>query len=122
MFFGTHRSVQRTSDVNVVHGDTVIETVEYYKYLSIMLDQFLRFDHHVRYIRNKCIGRLKMLGKLRKIIGQDVSLGLYKSLISPLLDYGDTEYDCLSTHDSHSLQKIQNCALRIILQKTAGLT
>ena len=34
----------------------------------------------------------------------------------PLLDYGDVVYDCLTTKDSAVLQRLQNCALRIILQ------
>ena len=58
-----------------------------------------------------------MLGKLRHIVGEEVSLCLYKTLITPLLDYGDIVYDCLSAKDSFELQKIQNCALRIVLQK-----
>ncbi len=117
MFFGTHQSVAKTSGAKVIAGDTDIETVTTYKYLGIILDNYLRFDQHVKYVRSKCMGRIKMLGKLRRIVGQEVSLQLYKSLITPILDYGDTVYDCLSAKDSHRLQMIQNCALRIVLQK-----
>ena len=60
-----------------------------------------------------------MLGKLRRIVGQEVSLNLYKTLITPLLDYGDIVYDCLSAKDCFELWKIQNCAQHIILQKDA---
>ena len=117
MFFGTHQSIKKTDGVMVTTRDIEIETVGQYKYLGVILDSFLKLDQHVTYVKSKCMGRIKMLGKLRKIVGQDVSLQLYKSLITPILDYGDTVYDCLSAKDSHKLQTIQNCALRIILQK-----
>ncbi len=65
-------------------------------------------------MKKKLIGHLKMLGKLKPRVGEVVSLQLYKSLILPVLDYGDIIYDCLSARDSKRLQTIQNCALRII--------
>ena len=34
-----------------------------------------------------------------------------------MFDYVSVVYDCLSAKDSRTLQKIQNCALRIILRK-----
>ena len=37
-----------------------------------------------------------MLTKLRPIVGEEVSLALYKSLMVPLLDYADMVYDTLS--------------------------
>ena len=100
----------------VEHKGTHIESVGEYKYLGILLDKNLKFDRHVQYVRRKCIGRLNMLGKLWRLVGQEVSLDLYKSLITPLLDYGGMVYDCLTAKDSAVLQQVQNCALRIILQ------
>ncbi len=56
----------------------------------------------------------RMLGFTRKLVGQETSLNLYKTLVSPLFDYAAPVYDCLTKQDSYKLQKIQNCALRII--------
>ena len=42
---------------------------------------------------------------------------LYKSLMSPIFDYADVVYDCLSARESRALQKLQNSALRIVLKK-----
>ena len=55
-----------------------------------------------------------MLGKLRPLVGQEMSLSLYRSLILPVLDYADVVYDCLSAKNCHELQKLQNGALRIV--------
>ena len=55
-----------------------------------------------------------MLGRLRPIIGKELTLGLYKSLVLPVLDYADVMYDCLNVKDCRDIQKLQNYALRII--------
>ena len=82
-----------------------------------MLQQQLTFSEHVRYICRKCIGRVRMLSKLRPIVGQETSLELYKTLVTPLLDYCDVDYyETLSAKDNKELQKMQNTAFKIILQ------
>ena len=52
--------------------------------------------------------------KLRPIVGPETSLDLYKTLIE--LDYCDIVYDTLSAKDNAKLQKLQNSALKSILQ------
>ena len=99
----------------MLNGDK-IESVQKFKYLGVILDPTLSFTEHVEYIRNKVIPRLKMLEKTRCMVDKDTSLKLYKSLITPLFDYCSVVYDCLSARDTDRLQKIQNCALRIILK------
>ena len=47
-------------------------------------------------------------------VGKDVTLGLYKSLVLPVLDYADVVYDCLNAKDCREIQKLQNYAVRII--------
>ena len=116
MYFGTRQSLSKCNDITVTLNDETIECVEEFKYLGVVLDRCLRFDSHVQYVKNKCIGRIKMLGKLRPVVGLEVALSLYKSLVSPLLDYGDVVYDCLSAKSSAELQKMQNYAFRVILQ------
>ncbi len=37
-------------------------------------------------------------------------------MILPIFDYSDCIYDCLTQYDVHQLQKLQNCAMRNILQ------
>ena len=38
------------------------------------------------------------------------------TLVLPLFDFNDYVYDCLTVNDSHTLQKLQNTALRSILR------
>ena len=53
-----------------------------------------------------------MLGKTRKIVSEQTSLLMYKSLIVPILDYRDVVYVGLTAADSSKLQEVQNSALR----------
>ena len=56
-----------------------------------------------------------MLSKFKQVIGKNLKLLLYKTLIMPLFDYGDVIYDCLNQHHLMMLQRLQNSALRLIL-------
>ncbi len=116
MVFGTRHTVSQLGDLNVSCNGVNIEIVEKVKYLGIILDRELKFSEHVSYLKQKLIGRTKMLGKLRPIIGQNLTLELYKSLILPVMDYGDIVYDCLSSKSSKELQRLQNYALHIVLR------
>ncbi len=116
MTFGTAQTLNKVGELNISSDGTDIEVVNTFKYLGIYLDRRLTFTEHVQYIRRKCTGRIRMLAKLRPIMGQNVTLDLYKSLITPLLDYGDIIYNTLSARDNNVLQRIQNATLKIILQ------
>ncbi len=116
MFFGTNHTLSNIDPPNIVSNKEGIEIVDTYKYLGVMLDSKLTFTHHVTYLRKKSISRVKMLGKVRPMVDQSIALTIYKTIISPLFDYADVVFDCLSQQDSDRLQRIQNWALRIILQ------
>ena len=56
---------------------------------------------------------MKMLGRARSFISENLAVQLYKSLIMPHIDYGDVVYDAASKKDCQTLQVIQNGCLRI---------
>ena len=114
MVFGSMYTVNRVSDIDLNVGNTNIELVKKNKYLGVILDSTLTFTEHVKYLKGKIVGRIRMLGKLRPLVGQEMSLSLYHSLILPVLDYADVVYDCLTAKNCHELQKLQNGALRIV--------
>ena len=62
------------------------------------------------------MGKIKLLGRISGSIPQATNLMLYKTLILPIFDYCDFVWDCLSQQDSLTLQKLQNMALKNILQ------
>ncbi len=116
MVFGTKHTISQLNDLEISCEGVNIEVVSKTKYLGVILDSELKFTEHVNYLKQKLIGRTKMLGKLHPLIGQELTLELYKSLVLPVIDYADVVYDCLSSKSSRDLQKLQNYALRIVLQ------
>ncbi len=89
MVFGSSYTVSEVQILDISVGSHEIDLVDKHKYLGIILDRTLTFGEHVRYLKG-------MLGKLRPVVGQVMSLKLYSSLILPVLDYADIVYDCLS--------------------------
>ncbi len=72
MFFGTTYTLSNIAPPpNIRSNDEVIEIVDKFKYLGVILDGRLTFTHHVR---QKSIGRIKMLGKVRPMTTQMWSL------------------------------------------------
>ncbi len=114
MCFGTKYTLNRVPELQIASGGSKITIVDEMKYLGMILDPTLSFTNHVDYIRNKAASRLRMLGQTRALVSQETSLSLYKALISPLFDYAAPVYDCLTKQDTYKLQKVQNCALRIV--------
>ena len=116
MIFRSRNTLAKVETPVIKMDDEQVEFVKSFKYLGIMLDDNLTFSEHVTYLKKKTICKLKMLSKLRSLVGRDQCLQLYKSLLLPILDYGDVVYDSLSAKDCRELQRLQNCALRIIEQ------
>ncbi len=119
MYFGTAHTLQiiDRSPPIVQSDDSIIQSVEEFKYLGVVLESKISFTNHVEYLIGKGIGHLKMLGRTCKFVDEETSLQLYKTLMSPIFDYADVVYDCLNVRDSHALQKLQNSALRIVLKR-----
>ena len=91
MLFRNHY-YRGNTELKMQVNNVVLEQVNSYKYLGIMLDQNLNFNMHVDYMCNKTRKKLGMLKRVRKYITIDTALLLYKTLVVPLFDYGDIVY------------------------------
>ena len=68
-------------------------------------------------MQSKIIPRLKMLHKVRLICNQTTAVMLYKTLISPIIDYGDILDVGITQQEKFKIQRLQNCACRIVLRR-----
>ena len=116
MLFGTRQSLAKVHDFGLVIDGEPIKLVTKFKYLGVMLDSTLSFHEHVQYIQSKTLGKIKVLGRARSFLSEDLCLSLYRTLVLPLFDFNDYVYDCLTVNDSYTMQKLQNTALRSILR------
>ena len=95
----------------------IIERVEEFKYLGMMLDASLTFEAHINYIYKKVCNKIGVIKKTRMCMDERIATVLYKSIILPILDYGDIVYMTANLGILNKLQQIQNVCCRIILRR-----
>ncbi len=118
MLFGTKQRLSNSGHLDIKYDHDQVETVHKFKYLGVVLDQNLKFNEHIDYVRRKVYAKLKALGRLRPYISKSMSIQLYKSFIIPHFDYADVVYDSMSKQLSQQLQVLQNRCLRICCNST----
>ena len=69
-----------------------LNKVASYKYLGMILDMNLTFNNHLQQVNNVVSHKCLLLSKLRKYINTYTAIILYKSMILPIMEYGDMEY------------------------------
>ena len=60
--------------------------------------------------------KIYLLSKIRQFINERTALFIYKSMIAPIIDYGDIIYMGGTEDNLSKLQKLQNRGLRICLK------
>lgn len=85
----------------------------YCKSLGVTIDKHVSFTLHIDNLIKTAYARLRSLYKFKYILSTSVKLKITESLILSLFDYCDTLYGpCLSVHDAHRIQVVQNACMR----------
>lgn len=101
---------------NIVIDDVIIECVSEIKYLGVIIDSRLSFKRHVDFIVKKVAKKIGFLGRIRNKLSVWARIMVYKTIISPHFEYCATVLFLANAGDIDRLQKLQNRAMRIILQ------
>ncbi len=109
-----HRT--RVQPLNISINNSRLEQVTSYKYLGYWLDDTLCFNQHIQKTVDKINKRLYLIKQSSKFLPQRESLRLYKCLILPVFDYGDTLYMHTSQENLTTLQVLQNKFAKTILK------
>ena len=91
-------------------NNRIIDVVQHFNYLCIMLDADMSWKTHVAMVRNKLSRINSILHRLKYIYPQNILITLYKSLFVPHINYGSL----LWGHAGGALDKIQKKAVRTI--------
>ncbi len=113
MLFDYSRGASSVLSLSLDGND--IEHVSTYKYLGLLLDDKLSMELHISKLCSKTKMKLGMLGRIRTFISKSTAITLYKSLLLPVIEYGDLIYGIANATNLERLQKLQNSAMRIIL-------
>ena len=101
-------------DIDISMDDKTIKRVDHTKSLGLTTDAQLSWSKHVDEICKKASSAIGALKRVRPFISTDVAVQIYNALILPHFDYCSPVWDCTIGYLSDKLQKLQNCAARVI--------
>ena len=115
MTFGSNRLLKKIIPPKLTLYNELLSTVKRYTYLGVTLDCCLTYNQHISETMRVVSQKIHQLAKIRKYINSHAAITIYNIL--PYLDYGDILYMMASQNLLQKLQRLQNRALRICLQK-----
>ena len=112
MIFGTNNQISRCTGKSLTINQTTIEQVTSYTYLGMMLDASLNFESHAQKLIQRTIVKLTQLRKMTQ-----AALADYKSMLLPILEYGNIFLSSCKIETKRQLQKLQDKALKCALNE-----
>jgi hypothetical protein len=105
-------------DLNIKIGDKIINSVNNYKYLGIMIDYNIRWDKHIESIIKKTKYLHFVFYKLAKEMNTKTLLSIYYALFSSVINYGIIAWGGLYKNSVRPLQVLQNKIIKTIFKNT----
>ena len=97
----------------MMDGRTIKKTTEE-KDLGIIIDQNLKFKSHIASSVKKANRKLGFIYRTFTCLNKDMFLNLYKSLVSPHLEYGSAVWSVIYKKDAVSIENVQRRATRLL--------
>ena len=94
--------------------DTQIEPSLKVKNLGVIFDQFLTMDDHITTVCKASYFHLKNIRSLKPYLSREALLTVTHSFITARIDYCNGLLYGITEHNINRLQRIQNCAARLI--------
>ena len=110
MFFS---SINRTRPLpNIRFGETILEQVEEFNYLGVIISRDLKWDKHVKSVSARVSKTIGILKRIKNTVPQHVLKLIYQSLIACRFEYGILAWGGALS----KLVKVQKKAMRIIVK------
>lgn len=110
-----NRKLAQNLDDDVRIGKSILEKVDNFKYLGVVLDDKLSFNDQAMICAKKAATKVNLLYRISKMIPVNSKKLVYNSIVLPHLNYCSPVLFTCNKEQILPLQKIQNRALRIIL-------
>ena len=111
MVLGSETVISRLLPYTIKLGDTPLKNVNSYKYLGCHLN----YNLHVNKLVASASSKLKQFQRMRSLLNTRAALLVYKSMLLPILEYGDVFLYAATVKNRKRLQVIQNKGLRCAL-------
>ena len=115
MTLGSKYALKRIPAFQINLGGVPLQNVSTYKYLGITIDCNLNYNLHVNKIVATVSNKLKQFQRMRSFLNVRAALLVYKSMMLPILEYGDVLLTATTVKNRKRLQVLQNKGLRCAL-------
>ena len=109
-----HLHMGRETDTSYNIGDTEIERISHEKDLGVIVDQQLKFQHHISLSVKKANRKLGLIRRSFTHMDKDMFLALYKSIVRPHLEYGSTIWSTIYKKDKIAIENVQRRATKLV--------
>ena len=116
ILFTQNSKVNTIKGVMLSNGDC-IRFSSFVKNLGVSLDISLNMETHINNIVSHCYKLLKDVRDIRNLLSKKETEQLVHAIISSRLDYCNSLFFGLNKSVINKLQKVQNAAARVILQR-----
>ena len=117
MLFATKNMQKKAVFPNIEINSKKLQYVRQFNYLGVKLDSRLTFETHASESIRLVSHKLYLLAKIREFVDKKQAITIYKSKIMPYFDYGDIFQLGVQVKTRDMLQKLQNRALRLVLNR-----
>ena len=104
---------------NISLNNIQVERVSHQKHLCIILDEKRNFKKRIDSTILKVNKSIALLKTLRYSLPRKSLITIYKALLRPLLDYGDTIYD--QSHNESVCKKLESVLYKVTLAITNAI-
>ena len=120
MLIGTHQRLNTVDSFSVTADNTILERVDTFKYLGVLMDQTLFWKEHISSMGKTISFRLAILRHAQKVLPKSSCLTLYNTMVLPLFDYCAVVWDSCGVGSKSYLDKPYRRAACIIESRSVG--
>ena len=99
-----------------IHNDS-ISRVQHTKYIGLILDENLNWDHHINEVCSSLTRYFSIFYNIRHFINYDLARIIYNACIYSKVKYGIEIYGSASKNRISKIQTLQNKLLRLLMRK-----
>ena len=110
--FGMKSQTRRVHNHDLFIQNVKIDRVNSYKYLGMILDMNLNYNSHLENCLKLISHKAFLLSKIRRYINFNTAVTIYKTMILPIIEYGNILYNDSNQKLLNDLQVAQNRILR----------
>ena len=115
MLFNGRRNIQFENEFFL--GKEMIESVKQNKYLGVLIECQLCFQHHVSYIEKRLVKFCSLFFRLRKVSTSRQVIQVVRTYLNPKMQHGVLLYGSTSKNMLINLEKLTKRLIKIIFYK-----